>query len=451
MAKWLPRAEYFAKKEAEAQAAKSGEEPKAQASEVGGVYNITDIAKEEINDVETTRRQFSLSISRYTSSTDAVSDLLDITIAIRGLLDDYFHEKGLRVQAEGYTIAEYQNALEEILEKRVRVSPLYIRKLTQNISKIWAEGFMRPLNIVLPTQAPDFKRRFAAAFYSVLGDKEFGYDKFHADYLKAMKILDLKDAAYFDWTAYCISRRPSFDLDTNIGIIGPARISKSTLMMRFAERINEFWWADKRIKESDFDKSWPLAHIAWDAGQGFEAFRKFRKNIIANDESYFTSDRRQSMNKVNIRYLQMMNALASYNNIVFTVIQNYQDLDSRIKSKLTALFTVYERGSALAYCSNTSFPVVKSQIIDTKKFEDSPGLLQNKQRALWEMKKFPSYCYPIHYIRYNEEKPYWDGDFVWKEYKAVKSAAQDRIIEMLDAEFSKGKGKDGEDEGEDDE
>lgn len=395
-----------------------------------GIYNPTEIALESISRLETAKINYILSISSYSDTYLAVSDLLDITLGMSGLMSQYFTESYLQVKSNNYNILEYQYALENIISKHIAVDILWLRRIAHSIFNIWDIGFMKPMKIALPTQKPDFFRKFVNAIYSGVPHSDFNYDKHLLRYEKAIAGNRRSNGGIihrdnFTWMCWNISERYAYDYDTNVIVVGGARRSKSTCVADMVDVI-------LAMRGEQLKPEFAMKHIVWNAQQGFQAFRSFENSIVWNDESYFTVDRRSSLNKLQVKYLQFINATASKNNINISVIQDLTDLDNRVLRKGNVLIIVYERGSGLVFAGDNAFPIVRTPLIDTEKFDKRKHLLSSKDRAIFELSKEATYMFPINFWQRDPKR-----DPFWNYYLQVKERSINSEIEKASAEFER--------------
>ncbi len=245
-----------------------------------------------------------------------------------------------------------------------------------------------------------------------------------SDFYAAINRYHLTDTN-FNHLWFIINQRKYFDLDTNILHIGMARIGKSTAILRGAE-LNAIY---------DGQASLPLSfmhtNILWDANQSYEAYKHINHGFIDVDEAYFMADRRESMSFINIKYLQLRNALASKDNITATAMQDLTDLDTRIIKKTDILSLNYARGEGLIFARNHSFPIIRQEIINTEKFEKKPWLLDDFDGALYELKKLRTYIYDV------QPPMYPSNDPLWQEYQKVKESEQTKAIARISNAYNR--------------
>jgi len=252
----------------------------------------------------------------------------------------------------------------------------------------------------------------------------FDFNSFYKEYTDYLAKHNIRHSN-FRYLCWCIHKRRDFDLDTNIILIGSARYGKSTDLYDMVDTI--YGYRGKRITDEFTDK-----HIVWNAKQGFTAFGDINQDIIASDEAYFMTDRRQSMDFLQIKYLQLLNALASRKNIVFTLMQDFTDLDTRILKKCDILGLIYERGSKLIFAKSHSFPIIKQNILDTANFEKKPYLLENKERAIYELHKKPSFINECEFYDFQKVNPE-----IWSHYWQIKQKEQNEAIDKATRTFER--------------
>jgi hypothetical protein len=225
-----------------------------------------------------------------------------------------------------------------------------------------------------------------------------------------------------NYTAFNLAMIPSFDLESHIIIIGSARSGKSTLLLQFTRRIYSIWLniplseVNKRLIDID----WLFNNYIYTMKQTNSVFQKQHKSVIGIDDAYFIADKRQNMSNPNIQFTHLINGLASHNNIVFTLIQNLTDLDTRIVSKSPLLILDYGRGVALGYTKQQNFPIIKSSY-DFEIFERYPRLLSNEDVALELLRSRTGYTCNYSWSAFKE------NDVFWNQYKSRKESLQNEI------------------------
>jgi hypothetical protein len=261
-----------------------------------------------------------------------------------------------------------------------------------------------------------WRRKLAERLYSAI--PFFSYNQFYDGYKDFIKSRHLYDNKH-NYLCYNIHRRRDFDLDTNILSVGAGRIGKSTDLFDMANTIYGF--RDTPLADVFADK-----HIIWNAQQGFKAFSSFEADIIASDENYFLTDRRESMSFLSIKYLQVLNALASRRNIILGNIQEFTDIDTRILKKIDILQLIYERGSKLVFAKSHAFPITQQGILNTEIFEKKPYLLEDKERAIYELSKQPTYIGEFKFDDFKNKQPP-----IWSHYWGIKVKEQNKTIERI--------------------
>ena len=218
-----------------------------------------------------------------------------------------------------------------------------------------------------------------------------------------------------DTLCYYLHRRTQW-LDNNILIIGAAQTGKSTLANAIAETLYYY-------KGRSFNLNFVDNNIAFNARQGIGLFKKLENDVMNADEAYFFADRREVMGFIQVKYLQILNFLASKRNTVITAMQDYTDIDSRIVKKTDVLILVTGIGHAAVYAGSKKFPIIKRQILNTDRFVKKPGLLSD-QLGDHEIRKDANYIFDIE----------WGGrkDAWWDHYMQVKEKWQGKTLDNID-------------------
>jgi len=225
--------------------------------------------------------------------------------------------------------------------------------------------------------------------------------------------------ANLDYLSYIIwagraKARPKKDI--NILIIGRAQSGKSTLASIIGELV---YMRDNKV----FSKAFVDHNMAFNSKQGLKLFAELKEDVLIADEGYFTADRREATRYIQVKYLEILNFLASQHNVIITIMQDYTDIDLRIVKKADILILVDMVGRGKVYADSKRFPIIKRQIINTDRFEKKPSLL-NDSIGDNELRKDTNYIFEIAWGPRN--------DSIWKHYMEIKKGWQTKTLEQID-------------------
>jgi len=401
-----------------------------EASEREGVYNLSAIEFDNLKRISEAKTRYLLSLSTFLSDLKGIrtanNQLLDILITMDNIIYKYFKKeidegKVFKVRdikdGKEYSLKDYIKAVED-LSNNSKLLTADIINLLRNIAKnsfsIY-DYYEQRLKVAVPTQEHNAKKKLIDLLFSTRPN--FDASLFLAEYRNFISHNHFH-SNNFNFLAYSVSKMRDFNLKSHILNVGAAQIGKSTLTLCLSKRIYEF----RGIR---LLPSFLRTNLVWNATQGFTAFENIKNDIIASDEAYFLADRREAMNYLNIKYLQLLNALASNHNIHITTIQDYTDLDSRIIKNVDILLLHYEQGSCQVFAQSHSFPIIHRTILDTKRFEKKPSLLATKKTGLYELAKQMSYIFDIHYWQFGL---LFDEKEIWQEYSRIKPIEQNKAI-----------------------
>ena len=219
--------------------------------------------------------------------------------------------------------------------------------------------------------------------------------------------------AYIIWSCRA-KAKPKKDI--NVLIIGRAQSGKSTLASILGELV---YMRDHK----EFTTNFVDTHMAFNSKQGLKLFSNLKDDVLIADEGYFFGDRREATRYIQVKYLEILNFLASQHNVIITIIQDYTDIDLRIVKKADILILVDMVGHAKVYADSKRFPIIKRQILNTERFEKKPSLLSDTLGDN-ELRKDSNYIFEIACGERN--------DAFWKHYITIKKLWQVRTLEMID-------------------
>jgi len=213
----------------------------------------------------------------------------------------------------------------------------------------------------------------------------------------------------------------NYDLDAHILILGQARSGKSTLSLRFLERIYSIKHdipmtdVDNFIVNKDFFNK----NMIYSPQQKLDLVKQNFKDVIITDEAFLIADKRESMSYVNVRYTKLLNVFANRNNIIFTNMQDFTELDARIRKKANLIILITQRGLGYSYLQSINLPIVKQPSI-FEFFEDNPYFLYSSQETIdWTLRhKIRGF---IGIIKW---KPFDSNNPMWKAYLETKLKTQ---------------------------
>jgi ribosomal protein L32 len=195
---------------------------------------------------------------------------------------------------------------------------------------------------------------------------------------------------------------PEYDLDYNGLVIGFARIGKSTLALQEYRRKYAF---DMKVDDLSLADDYLIQHkfasenIAYSKKQDVKAM--FRKGNIGDgflfDEGYLLADRRESLDRAQVRISQLVNFYANRNRCIETCFQNLSDCDRRWFSKANAIQVIVERGHALLFCGSKNFALFKD-LYGFERFVDNPNLLgADYESGVYRLRRLSSYVCDLHW------------------------------------------------------
>lgn len=230
-----------------------------------------------------------------------------------------------------------------------------------------------------------------------------------------MALIDYNLAELCSWL---VDRRRWFP--TNVLIIGCAQSGKSTLAQAIAETIYAY---DGKAFTTEFvDRN-----TAFNARQGIEQYDKLSNDVVIADEMYFFADSRTAMSYIQVKFIGVSNFLASRHNIIISVMQDYTDLDLRIKAQTDVGIFIGQMGEAAVFMKDKKYPIIKRQLINTDRFEKKPGLLE--ENADYEIRKDRNYIFDV---RWGARK-----DAIWDYYDKVKRGWQSKTLEGINKKLER--------------
>jgi len=421
-----------------------------------GVFNISDIDKYAIAKLINLKQDFTLSLSNLDYS-EAYNQLRDLAFNIKQILEKYLDIETLKdfskieIKGTEYNFYDLYNAIPYAKDTEE------IRLLWDYINQIFDKFLKTILKVALPTERVNIKKKVINSLYALIPQR---FKKSLIDsILKDFEIWRQKNnlnKSLLNFLSFNIARMQNWDLDAHILIIGQARSGKSTLSLRFLERIYSI---KHDIPLSDVDtfivnKDFFNKNMIYNPNQKLDLVKQNFKDVIITDEAFLVADKRESMTGTNIKYTKLLNVFANRNNIVFTNMQDFTELDARIRKKANLIVLITQRGLAYSYLQSINLPIVKQPSI-FEFFENNPYFLYSSQETIdWTLRhKIRGFIGIIKWQPYDSNNPMWkayletklkyqnDLDLSPNEIKEVKAQAPQQpqipkeIQEILDNEY----------------
>jgi len=220
-----------------------------------------------------------------------------------------------------------------------------------------------------------------------------------------------------NFLSFNIAKMQDYDLDAHILFLGQARSGKSTLSLRFLERIYSVKYNIplNEIENFILQKDFFNKNMIYSAQQKLDLIKQNFKDVIITDEAFLIADKRESMTGTNIRYTKLLNVFANRNNIVLTNMQDFTELDLRIRKKANLIVLITQRGLGYAYLQSTNLPIVKQPSL-FEFFENNPYFLYSNQSTIdWALKhRIRGFIGIIKWL------PYAEDNLLWRTYKEAK-------------------------------
>jgi len=382
-----------------------------------GVFNISDIDKYAIAKLINIKQDFTLSLSNLDYK-DAYKQLRDLSLNIKQILEKYLDKEALKNFStimindieynfyDVYSSIPYAKDLEDI------------RRIWDSINFIFDKFLKEILKVALPTERTNLKKKIINTLFALIPNlykKELtdGIDNDFETWCTKNNI----NKSLLNFLSFNIARMQNYDLDAHILIIGQARSGKSTLSLRFLERIYSIKHniplseIDNFITEKDFFNK----NMIYSPQQKLDLVKQNFKDVIITDEAFLIADKRESMSFVNVRYTKLLNVFANRNNMIFTNMQDFTEIDARIRKKANLIILITQRGLGYSYLQNINLPIVKQPSI-FEFFENNPYFLYSNQETIdWTLR---------HRIRgfigIIKWKPFEANNPMWKAYSETK-------------------------------
>ncbi|MEM3845264.1 MAG: hypothetical protein QXU98_06135, partial [Candidatus Parvarchaeota archaeon] len=124
-------------------------------------------------------------------------------------------------------------------------------------------------------------------------------------------------------------------------------------------------------------------------------------------------------------HLQIINAFANKNNIIYTNIQNSADLDTSLINKANVFIMIYKRGYALAFAKSKNFPIVRTSY-DFERYQKDLYLLKTKDIGIANLKRNPNYLFKIKWWDLETSDKVYERE-MWNFYKMQKAKWQAQV------------------------
>jgi hypothetical protein len=386
-----------------------------------GVFNISDIDKYAIAKLINLKQDFTLSLSNLDYS-EAYNQLRDLAFNIKQILEKYLDVETLKdfskieIKGTEYNFYDLYNAIPYAKNTEE------IRLLWDYINQIFDKFLKTILKVALPTEKTNIKKKVINSLYALIPQR---FKKSLTDsILKDFEVWRQKNSlnkSLLNFLSFNIARMQNYDLDAHILIIGQARSGKSTLSLRFLERIYSIKHdiplndVDNFIVERDFFNK----NMIYSPQQKLDLVKQNFKDVIITDEAFLIADKRESMSYVNVRYTKLLNVFANRNNIIFTNMQDFTELDARIRKKANLIILITQRGLGYAYLQSINLPIVKQPSI-FEFFEENPYFLYSSQETIdWTLRhKIRGFIGIIKWQPFDANNP------MWKAYLEIKLKTQ---------------------------
>ena len=319
--------------------------------------------------IEKAKNTFLLNLNSY-SKTELIENLKNLLALIESFLFKYLSEEEIKQikiekENESYDFFQLKEAVNVLNSFNNDLARELAREIAINSYAIFNRVLVK-LKIAIPISKKDFKKKIITSFFDTINYKEYGFEDFEDfensllnEYEQKLKTLNLKNSR-LNFLAFVYSILSRYDLDNLTIISGFARSGKSTFALQLIKRIYAFrlnkTFKDKELR--DFLKREFLAKYTFYIPSYNEFSRRFEyenEKIFLVDEGYFSSDKRESMNKEQIDLSKSINAFANRKHITFLIIQFLSDLDLRFINRANILIHIYERGKALIFVKQKSF------------------------------------------------------------------------------------------------
>lgn len=398
-------------------------------SGVQGVIDVRDIDTTKLFTIEQMRSNFVMVLPELNIK-DAQEQLRSLFTLMLGIMEKYFSSPKhndidkykIKIDGKEYSFYDLKKYADLDLNDKVLT-----RAIAESAFNIY-DHFSRELKVALPTSKTNFKKKVLSRIYSIIPNKNKAfYNDFVIGFQQYLKLDKELRPTKTNFINYAVARAQEFDLNINILIIGKGRAGKSTKMLQDARHIYAYKWklslaeTEQRLIKNE----WVFKNIIYTNDQSLAPFKEGKGEIIAGDESYFTADARAGMRSENIKFTSRANIYADRNNICYSLIQNYPDIDKRIKSGANIVYLVYERSKALTFIRHGNLPII-ANTHDFDIFEKKPYLLNDPQKGLTQLRKLPSYVCDVHFrdMRGNS-KTGFRANPLWEAYAGHKKEFQD--------------------------
>jgi len=386
-----------------------------------GVFNISDIDKYAIAKLINLKQDFTLSLSNL-DYTEAFNQLRDLAFNIKQILEKYLDVEALKdfskieIKGTEYNFYDLYNAIPYAKNTEE------IRLLWDYINQIFDKFLKTILKVALPTEKINIKKKVINSLYALIPErfKKSLTDSILNDY-EVWRQKNNLNKSLLNFLSFNIAKMQNYDLDAHILILGQARSGKSTLSLRFLERIYSIKHdipmtdVDNFIVNKDFFNK----NMIYSPQQKLDLVKQNFKDVIITDEAFLIADKRESMSYVNVRYTKLLNVFANRNNIIFTNMQDFTELDARIRKKANLIILITQRGLGYSYLQSINLPIVKQPSI-FEFFEDNPYFLYSSQETIdWTLRhKIRGF---IGIIKW---KPFDSNNPMWKAYLETKLKTQ---------------------------
>jgi hypothetical protein len=350
--------------------------------------------------IEKAKNTFLLNLNSY-SKNELIENLKNLLGLIESFLYKYLTKEEINqikmeIDKENYDFFQLKDAVNSLSAFDNDSAHELAREIAINSYAIFNRVLVK-LKIAIPMSKKDFKKKIIESFFDTLNYKDYGFNDFEefenallSEYEQKLKELNLYNSR-LNFLAFIYSILPRYDLDNLTIVSGFARSGKSTLALQLIKRIYAFR-LNKSIKDKElirFLKREFLAKYTFYIPSYNEFSRRFEyenEKVFLIDEGYFSSDKRESMNKEQINLSKSINAFANKKHITFLIIQFLSDLDLRFINRANILIHCYERGKALIFVKQKSFSF-KIDIFGLENYLKRRVNIKDKNVLLYLLKK----------------------------------------------------------------
>jgi len=389
-------------------------EGNATIKEEKGIYNIYDIDKEIIQNIEIKKNDLLLNFFDL-SNEIRIKAILNLIFSMKSLIqkynDDYLTEKKVKINDKEYNFYDLEK---EFLFNDISVYSQYV--YFEKILYIYNKFIGRYLNIKLPTEKINLKKKIIERMFSLTN---INYQKLLDEYEIKRKELNLPNTKLV-FLSFLLSKLSNFDMSYKIIINGYERIGKSTLALIIAYYYNIFKF--NYINIDSFVKQ----NIFFNVDKPIELQKE---NIYIFDEASLISDKRLSMMLKQINLIKTFRINAYLNNVFLILSQDFTDLDIRLINSSNMLIHLYKRGLGFVYIFKQNITSTKRDFIESfRQIND----LSNEKIQMRKLKQLSPFIFSFRFKDISIENYNEELNAVNLLYKDVKQFKLKEINNKLD-------------------